>query len=126
MDDIFVPLWIIVVRLRSFVEDSRQFVTVFSFRRSSVKVFACESTSTVAVNVCCRAAVAGQRRLSLSSPPSGCDVRCILSTEFDDCFEELLHLAVTGLCSLDYIAHNASRFVVYTTVNLSKPTVSLD
>ena len=94
MDDNFVLLLIIVVRLRSFVEDSRQFVTVFSVRRSSVKVFGCESTSTVAVNVYCRAAVAVfQRQLSSSPPPSGCDVRCILSTVFDDCSEELLLLA---------------------------------
>ena len=100
-------------------------MTVFSVRRSSVKVFACESTSTVVVNVRCRAAVACQRQLLLSSPPSGCDVRCILSTEFDDCSEDLFHLAEL-VCVLQVTSRTgALRFVVYTTVNLSKPTVNL-
>ena len=120
-------LWIIVISLRL----SRIVVslTVFTVRRSSVKDFACESTSTVVVNVCyrrsrrCRAAVAWQRQLLLSSPPSGCDVRCILSTEFDDCSEDLF-LVAELVCVLQVTSRTgALRFVVYATVNLSKSTL---
>ena len=77
------------------------------FRRSSVKVFACGSTSTVATDVRCQAAVGCQRELLFSSPPSGCDVRRLLYPVY--CirwsFRRIVSSRGTGLSSLDFVAH---------------------
>jgi len=77
------------------------------------------------VNFRCRAAVACQRQLLYRRRLLAVtfDVCCILCTEFDDYSENLHHLVrVLWITSRT----GASRFVVYTTVNLSKPTVDLD